>query len=112
MSQKGNKMKRIIFVTMFFLVFTSFMFLNAQWAKSYGGSEGGGAASIQQTSDGGYIVAGSTNSFGFAHGPALWVLKLSSSGDIEWQKIYGASGSDHQAQSIQQTSDGGVYCRR
>jgi len=100
-------MKRTILVSMFFLIFTSFMSLNAQWAITYGGSDRDWADSIQQNSDGGYIVLGSTNSFGFAHGSALWILKLSSVGDVEWQKIYGASSSTHQAHSIQQTMDGG-----
>jgi uncharacterized delta-60 repeat protein len=77
----------------------------AQWAKTYGGSDSEGAYSIQQTSDGGYIVAGETESFG-AGNFDLWVLKLDSSGNIQWQKTYGGSDRDW-AYSIQQTSDGG-----
>ena len=104
---KGGKMNRVFLTAIFLFIFTSFMSLNAQWAKTYGGSDRDWADSIQQTSDGGYIVLGSTNSFGFAHGSALWILKLSSVGDVAWQKIYGASSSSHQAHSIQQTMDGG-----
>ena len=103
---KGCEMNRVFLGAIFLFIFTSFMSLNAQWAKTYGGNDRDWANSIQQTSDGGYIVLGRTNSFGFAHGPALWILKLSSEGDVEWQKIYGASSSDHQAHSIQQTMDG------
>ena len=100
-------MNRVFLTAIFLFIFTSFMSLNAQWAKTYGGSDRDWADSIQQTSDGGYIVLGSTNSFGFAYGSALWILKLSSVGDVEWQKIYGASSSSHRPRSIQQTMDGG-----
>jgi hypothetical protein len=104
---KGGKMNRIFLTAIFLFIFASFMSLNAQWAKTYGGSDHDWANSIQQTSDGGYIVLGRTNSFGFAYGPALWILKLSSAGDVEWQKIYGESNSDHWPHSIQQTMDEG-----
>jgi hypothetical protein len=75
------------------------------WAKSYGGIAYDSAYSIQQTSDGGYIVAGITSSFG-AGETDLWVLKLDSSGSVQWQKTYGGTKGDS-AYSIQQTSDGG-----
>ncbi len=78
---------------------------NVEWQKAYGGSGHEYAGSIQQTSDGGYILAGSTTSFG-AGGRAFWVLKLDSGGNVEWQKAYGGSGGES-ANSIQQTTDGG-----
>ncbi|HHT9135241.1 MAG TPA: hypothetical protein ACFYD2_10090, partial [Candidatus Avalokitesvara rifleensis] len=75
------------------------------WQKTYGGDRYEWAHSIQQTSDGGYVVAGETNSAGVGRLDA-WVLKLSPDGTVEWQKTYG--GVDHdRAESIQQTSDGG-----
>jgi len=100
-------MKRTIFAAMFFFLFTSFMVLNAQWARTYGGSgrEWTAYYSIQQTSDGGYIVAGYTSSF-VAGNSDMCVLKLSSTGTIDWQRIYRGSYRDW-ANSIQQTSDGG-----
>ena len=75
------------------------------WQKTYGGSQSDYAYSIQQTSDGGYIVAGGTVSFG-AGGSDFWILKLDSDGSVAWQKTYGGLNDDY-AQSIQQTSDGG-----
>ncbi|MCK4822576.1 hypothetical protein KA005_42825 [bacterium] len=104
-------MKRIIVVSMFFLIVTSFLSLNAQWARIYGGESGDYANSIQQTSDGGLIVAGYTWSFSDSQGD-FWVLKLTSSGDIEWEKTYGGSEAPYWfssdiAYSIQQTSEGG-----
>ena len=98
-------MKRKIAALIFILCFTSSLSLNAQWARTYGGSEDDFAYSIQQTSDGGYIVAGKTDFIGFGS-TDIWILKLASDGTIEWQKTYGRSFGDG-AYSIQQTSDGG-----
>jgi len=78
---------------------------DVEWQKAYGGSDTDIAHSIQQTADGGYIVAGYTHSLGAGNGD-FWILKLDSGGDVEWQRAYGGSRSD-MAQSIQQTSDGG-----
>jgi CSLREA domain-containing protein/uncharacterized delta-60 repeat protein len=75
------------------------------WQKTYGGSVGEGANDIQQTADGGYIVAGYTYSFG-AGEQDCWILKLNADGTIVWQKTYGGSGNDG-ARDIQQTADGG-----
>ena len=75
------------------------------WQKAYGGLNADNARSIQQTSDGGYVVAGWTGSFGAGSDDA-WVLKLDGSGDPQWQKTYGGAGLDY-AHSIRQTSVGG-----
>jgi len=104
----GNRMKRKIAAIIVLLYFTSFLSLNAQWARTYGGSEDDYAYSIQRTNDGGYIVVGAAVSFSDDVGD-IWVLKLSSDGTVEWQKIYGKSdqyGPD-EAYSVQQTTDGG-----
>ncbi len=87
-------------------------FGNKSWDKTYGGSNGDGARSIQQTSDGGYIVAGYTmsNDGDVSDGnngeSDIWVIKLDTAGNKIWDKTYGGSNSDG-ARSIQQTSDGG-----
>jgi len=101
-------MKRVSLVLMFFLIFTSFMSVNAQWARTYGGSSSDRAYSIQQTTDGGYIVAGYTDdTTPFGSGSKdMWIIKLTSIGDIEWQRSYGGSAEEC-AYSIQQTSDDG-----
>jgi hypothetical protein len=78
---------------------------SATWQKTYGGTESDYAKSIQQTGDGGYIVAGDTNSFGAGDNDA-WILKLDGSGSVTWQKTYGGTGYDYIG-SIQQTGDGG-----
>ncbi|MBN1799815.1 MAG: hypothetical protein JW822_14655 [Spirochaetales bacterium] len=82
---------------------------NIQWQKVYEGDGNECLFSCSQTSDRGYIVAGRTNSFGVAS-TEIWVLKLSSSGNISWEKTYGGNGMD-QANSIRQTADGGyIFC--
>ncbi|KKH97277.1 hypothetical protein EO95_16555 [Methanosarcina sp. 1.H.T.1A.1] len=84
---------------------------NIEWQKCLGGSDKDGARDIQQTSDGGYIVTGSSYSTDGDvtgnHGKDdYWVVKLDPKGNIDWQKCLGGSGYDF-AYSIQQTSDGG-----
>lgn len=82
------------------------------WQKNYGGTANDFAHSIQQTADGGYIVGGSTRSSASGDvtgtskgGSDFWVVKLTASGTMTWQKNYGGSGTDS-ANCIQQTADG------
>jgi len=96
------------------ILFTTKAFAQApavQWQKSLGGSGNDQASSVQQTSDGGYIVAGWSNSndseVAGNHGANdYWVVKLNNLGTIEWQKSLGGSLSDY-AYAIQQTADSG-----
>jgi hypothetical protein len=78
---------------------------NIQWAKTYGGTYGDWAHSVQQASDGGYIVAGTTWSFG-AGSADLFLIKTDANGNIIWAKTYGGTYYEY-ASSVQQTSDGG-----
>ncbi|TZG00252.1 T9SS type A sorting domain-containing protein (plasmid) [Chryseobacterium panacisoli] len=81
-----------------------------EWQKALGGSQAESANAIQQTSDGGYIVAGNSMSSDgnmTNHGDSdYWIIKLDTSGSIQWQKSLGGSFYDS-ANSIQQTADGG-----
>ncbi len=65
-----------------------------EWEKTYGGTKSDYAHSIRQTRDGGYIVAGTTLSFGSGNADA-WVFKLDPEGAIVWEKCYG--GKDYDA---------------
>jgi hypothetical protein len=76
-----------------------------QWQREFGGSGAEEARAVGQTSDGGYVVAGYTGSFGVGHND-VWLVKVDWSGNIQWQWAYGG-GSDDIAQAVQQTSDGG-----
>jgi hypothetical protein len=78
---------------------------NVLWTKTIGGSSEDVANSIIQSSDGGYVVAGGTKSFG-AGGWDMYVVKLDSSGNVLWTKTIGGSSEDV-ANSIIQSSDGG-----
>jgi len=75
------------------------------WEKTFGGSGSDQASSIQPTVDGGYIVAGDTDSRGEGDSDA-WVLKLDANGSLEWDATFGGIDED-KASSIQPTADGG-----
>ena len=77
---------------------------NLQWSKTYGGAYTDEAHSVLQTSDLGYIVAGVTwPSSSVGH---LWVFKVDSSGNMQWNKTYGGQYNEN-AWSMVKTSDGG-----
>ncbi|MFC2161746.1 CFI-box-CTERM domain-containing protein [Acidobacteriota bacterium] len=98
-------MKGRIIAIICLLHLTSFLTLNAQWVRTYGGSQDDYPRSMLLTNDGGYIVAGISESFGQRF-RKIWVLKINSSEGIEWQKTYDVDDAGY-AYSIQQTSDGG-----
>jgi len=84
---------------------------NLVWQKCLGGRQDEYAQDVQQTTDGGYVVAGSTYSNDYNvsgnHGDwDYWVVKLNESGNLVWQRCLGGSNKE-EACSIQQTSDGG-----
>ena len=79
---------------------------NLEWSRTYGGSGGDVARSVIQTSDGGYVIAGYTNSYG-AGGFDFWLVKTDSAGNIEWSKTYGGPEWDLAKGPVIQTSDGG-----
>ena len=85
---------------------------NIQWKKSYGGTSDDFASRAIQTKDGGYIFIGYTTSndgdVSGNHGEGdLWIVKLTASGNISWQKCYGGSGDEYAYYGIIQTADGG-----
>jgi hypothetical protein len=77
----------------------------AMWSQTYGGTENDEGWSVVQTVDGGYAVAGYTNSYG-AGAWDVWLIKTDTSGTAQWNQTYG--GTDYDAGwSVVQTSDGG-----
>ena len=75
------------------------------WTQKYGGEGREVFTSIVEASDGGYIIAGYTDSFG-AGNDDFWLLKTDSLGNIEWNQTYGEASRD-EAHSLVQTFDGG-----
>ncbi|MFN8284996.1 MAG: T9SS type A sorting domain-containing protein [Chitinophagales bacterium] len=95
---------------------------NIEWQKDLGGSDDDMLNSIKQTADGGYILGGSSASYisgdkienncpfldslNSANKYDFWIVKLNSTGNIEWQNTIGGNLSDD-LKSIEQTTDGG-----
>ena len=73
--------------------------------KNYGGTQNERGYSVKQTSDGGYVIVGSSTSYG-SGGSDLWILKVDGLGEFSWSKTYGGQGNDI-GRDITQTSDGG-----
>jgi len=82
-----------------------------EWQKSYGGSGNEVATAIKQTTDGGYIAAGTSDSIDGDvtgnHGDLdVWVFKLNSEGNLQWQKSLGGTNEDA-AHSLVLSDDNG-----
>ena len=85
-----------------------------EWENTIRGNAWDGYPTAKQTPDGGYIIGGNSMSNisvdkaenNFAGSNDFWVLKLNSSGGIEWQNTIGGNGNDFPGQTIP-TTDGG-----
>jgi hypothetical protein len=73
------------------------------WQQQFGSGEFNAASGVQQTSDGGYVITGSSGVIGSS---GVLVAKVSSTGTVQWQEVYG-SGYDDSGNAVEQTSDGG-----
>jgi hypothetical protein len=74
------------------------------WNRTFGGNYGDGAWCLQETDDGGFILAGNTASRG--EGSDLLLLRTDGNGSIVWSRTWGGSGEDA-GYFAKQTSDGG-----
>jgi len=75
------------------------------WSRTFGGSENDWAYSVQQTSDGGYILFGTTESYGTGDYD-FWLIKTDAQGNKEWERTFGGREDDW-GYSVQQMTDGG-----
>jgi len=81
-------------------------FNDKTWMKTFGGKNYEYGYCGQQTSDKGYIIIGGTDSFGIAGSNDIWLIKIDSNGNKQWDKTYGGSKHDI-GRYVQQTNDGG-----
>ena len=79
---------------------------NEEWNQTFGGSDSDVSISLQQTSDGGYIITGGTNSYGNGNGD-VWLIKTDPQGNEEWNQTFGSNDNQDNSFSVQQTEDGG-----
>jgi hypothetical protein len=81
---------------------------NQQWQKSKGGTGFDFANMVKVTSDGGYIIAGFTSSYGAGNNDG-WLVKTDANGNTQWTQTFGNSGVQ-EFEAVVQTADGGYAC--
>ncbi|WP_161597202.1 CBM96 family carbohydrate-binding protein [Dyadobacter flavalbus] len=87
---------------------------NKEWEKTYGGNKDDELKSVIQTSDGGYLIGGQSDSdaggdksdSAYSISTDYWIIKITADGTKQWDKTYGGTGSDNLGTAIQ-TYDGG-----
>ncbi|MFO7674721.1 MAG: PKD domain-containing protein [bacterium] len=77
---------------------------NVLWMKTFGGASTDIGESVQQTADGGYIIAGTTKTD--STGTDAYLIKTDGTGSLLWERTFGGSAGDV-AMTVQQTADGG-----
>ncbi|MCW4017142.1 MAG: hypothetical protein NWF00_00425 [Candidatus Bathyarchaeota archaeon] len=107
MSRKTSSLTGLLLIGMLTLLLT-ISCVNAQtsgWSRTYGGPYGDKAYALTKTQDGGYALAGTTNSFGSGIINA-WLVKTNAEGEMQWNQTY--SGLEQGiVDSMVQTADGG-----
>jgi hypothetical protein len=81
--------------------------LGKTFMKTFGGKSTDWGSSVQQTTDGGYIITGMTGSFGAGWSVDVWLIKTNSLGFKVWDRTFGGSEHDDFGECVKQTRDGG-----
>ena len=77
-----------------------------QWSQTFGGASSDFGYSVQQTTDGGYIISAETRSFGNLGSTDVYLIKTDGNGIEQWYQTFGGTDDDY-GTSVQQTTDGG-----
>jgi PKD repeat protein len=113
-----NRRRGILKILLVALVFAMWAFVSVgcvhgiaapeeEWNRTFGGYYAEGATSVQQTMDGGYILLGTTQSYGAGFGIMhFWLVKTNANGIEQWNRTFGGLYGDY-GHSVQQTTDGG-----
>ena len=90
------------------LIFSSTIYSqipDTAWTKTFGGPLADVGNSVKQTTDGGFIVAATTSSFG-AGGQDIFLIKTDANGDTLWSKTFGGTGNDRAANVVKSNDNG------
>ena len=107
-----KKLLNLIFILVSLTVYAQTQNPNLEWEQTYGGSSNEWLSYTIPTTDGGYLIGGDTRSndgdiqSGNHGGSDFWVVKINSTGTLEWEQTYGGSGFEISSYTIP-TSDGG-----
>lgn len=99
-------MKKFSLSLIIIVLFSSYSFAQITFQKAYGGSAMDEGKSVCQTFDGGFIIAGTTTSYG-SGGRDVLVIKTDASGDTSWTKTFGGDIDNEYGFCVQQTADSG-----
>jgi len=98
-------MKKLLLLFIWGLLFNSGIMAQITFERTYGGTDSYSCYSVVQTSDGGYLAAGSINHIATGN-MDVYLLKTDAYGDTIWTQTYDRQNTDI-GFSVQQTSDGG-----
>jgi len=79
---------------------------NKEWDKTFGGANWEEGLSVQQTTDGGYIITGYRESYGPIYNSNVWLVKTNETGSEQWNNTFGGTEFE-KGYSVEQTTDGG-----
>ena len=80
-----------------------------QWYKTYGGSSPDDFHRVENTSDGGYILTGTSQS-NVAIISDIWLFKTDMNGDSSWAYVFGGTNHDHGYSGVQTSDSGYILC--
>jgi hypothetical protein len=99
-------MKKILFIAFTYTIISLSSKAQTTFQRVYGGAAMDNGNSVRKTTDNGFIIAGTTTSFG-AGGRDVLVIKTNANGDTTWTKTFGGATDNEYGFCAQQTTDGG-----